>query len=246
MGVVVWEGDRVSTRDAVDVDGELTGARLRDAYRESLPAITFGLVRFRGNSLWLGRVQLLRFGAPAVTRRAVTWPIEGGLLARRAGGTWRIQATGRRVEASASGYTPRLPRPIYAVSHLQVHLLFTRLFLLRLRGREPLPGTPAPSPDRVAAATVDAALCFTLTGFLGRRRPKRFLAVAAIYHVICWSVSGRTLGGAVMRQRVVSVDGSRLTPQQAALRFALLPLSWIAWRPLHDRISGTTVVTDRV
>jgi RDD family protein len=244
MCVVVWEGDRVSTRDAVEVAGAFTGARLRDAYRESLPALTLGLIRFRGDSLRLGPIELLRFGAPAVTRLAVTWPIEGGLLARRPGGMWRIQATRRRVEASVSDYTPRLPRPLYMVSHLQVHLLFTHLFLMRLRGREPLPGTPPPSPDRVAAATVDAAFCFVLAGYLGRRRPKRLLAVAAVYHVACWSVSGRTLGGAVMRQRVVSVDGSRLTPQQAALRFALLPVSWIAWRPLHDRIAGTTVIED--
>jgi hypothetical protein len=244
MYVVAWDGDRVSTRDSVEVEGTFSGARLRDAYMQALPALTLGLFRFHGTSLRAGPVELLRFGTPVVTRSAVSWPIEGGLLARRAGGQWRIQAGARRVEATVTGYTPRLPRAFYAVTHLQVHLLFTRLFLMRLRGREPLPGPAAPSADRAAAATVDAAMCFALTGFLGRRRLRRLIAVAAVYHVVCWTVSGRTLGAAVMRQRVVALDGSGISAQQAVLRFALLPLSWVAWRPLHDRIAGSAVIQD--
>jgi hypothetical protein len=243
MWVVVWAGDGVSTRDSVEVDGTLSGARMRDAYVDALPSLTLGLARFRGDSIKVGPVELLRFGRPAVTRRAVTWPIEGGVLARRAGGRWRIAATGRRVEATVTGFSPALPRPLYALTQLQVHLLFTRLVLLRLRVQQP-PPPPAPPADRVAAATVDAAVCFTLARFVGRRTPKRLLTVSAIYHVVCWTVSGRTLGGAVMRQRVVSMDGSPLLAQQAALRFLLLPLSWIAWRPLHDRIAGSAVITD--
>jgi hypothetical protein len=242
MGVVVWADGRVTIRDAVELDKPVTGARLRDAYVDAMPALTLGLVRLRGNALKLGSLELLRFGAPRVTRNAVDWPIEGGLLARRPGGRWRLHATGHRVDASMTGYAPSMPRALYAVTQMQVHLLLTHLFLLRLRGRKAVPGEPAASADRVAAATVDAALCLSLAGFLWRRRLRSYLAVAAIYHVVCWSVSGRTLGGAVMRQRVVAVDGSRLTPQQAALRLALLPLSWIAWRPLHDRIAQSTVI----
>jgi RDD family len=244
MGVVVWEDGRVAIRDAVALDKPVTGARLRDAFIDAMPTLTLGLVRMRGNALKLGSLELLRFGAPTVTRNAVDWPIEGGLLARRAGGRWRLQATAHRVDASVTGYAPSLPRALYAVSQMQVHLLFTHLLLLRLRGRKAVPGEPATSADRVAAATVDAALCFSLPGFAGRRRLRSYLAVAAIYHIVCWSVSGRTLGGAVMRQRVVAVDGSRLTPQQAVLRLALLPLSWIAWRPLHDRIAQSAVIKD--
>lgn len=245
MYVVVWENGKVSARDAVDVGKALSGARLRDAFVESMPAMTLGLIRFRRDSLTLGPFELLRFGPPVMARSSVTWPIEGGLLARQAGGKWRIQATGRRVDATVTGYSPRLPRLIYVLSHLHVHLIFTHLFLLRLRGREPLPGTAAPSEDRVSAATVDAAMCWTLAGFVGgRKRLRTFLAVAAVYHVVCWSVSGRTLGGAVMGQRVVAVDGTRVTPQQAMLRLALLPLSWISWRPLHDRLAYTAVVLD--
>jgi uncharacterized RDD family membrane protein YckC len=91
---------------------------------------------------------------------------------------------------------------------------------------------------------VDAALCFTLAGLTGRRRLRRVVAIAIAYHVVCWSVSGRTLGGLVMRQRVVAVDGSRLTPTQSLLRLALLPASWILRRPVHDEIACTEVITD--
>ena len=245
MYVVLWEDGKVSIREAVEVVRPLTGARLRDAFVESLPAMTLGLIRYKRDFLTLGPLELLRFGPPVMTRSSVTWPIEGGLLALRPGGEWRIQATGRLVDATVTAYVPRLPRPLYVLSHLQVHLLFTRMFLLRLRGREPLPGTPAPSEDRVSAATVDAAMCWTLAGFVeGRKRLKTFLAVAVVYHVVCWSVSGRTLGGAVMGHRVVAVDGTRVTPQQAMLRLALLPLAWITWRPLHDRLAYTAVVLD--
>ncbi len=244
MEVVTWDGGRISARASVVVAKPPTGAGLRDSYTESIGALTFGLIRFRGNSLVVGPITLLRFGRPAVTRTAVDWPIEGGLLARAPGGHWRIQSSSGRVEASVTGYIPRLPKPLYLVSHLQVHLLFTRLYLLRLRGREPLPGTVAASGDRVRAASVDAAFCLTLTRLTGRRSWRRLLAIAAVYHVACWSTSGQTLGGMVLRQRVVSVDGSRLIPAQSLLRFVLLPISWIAWRPIHDEFAGTVVVAE--
>jgi uncharacterized RDD family membrane protein YckC len=46
----------------------------------------------------------------------------------------------------------------------------------------------------------------------------------------------------VMRQRVVAVDGSRISPLQAAVRLAALPLSWILRRPVHDEFAGTEVI----
>jgi uncharacterized RDD family membrane protein YckC len=86
----------------------------------------------------------------------------------------------------------------------------------------------------------------TLARVLGRRRRvATLIAITAGYHVACWSISGRTLGGLVMRQRVVAVDGSRLTPAQSLLRFALLPVSWIALRPVHDDIACTEVVSEK-
>jgi len=242
MGVVTWDGGRVSTLDSVAVPGPLTGAALRDAYVDAVRALTFGLARVRDNAVVVGPMVLVRFGSPKVTRAAVEWPIDGGLLARRPGGRWRVQASGAQVEATVAGYEPRLPRPIYDLTHLQVHQLFTRLYLLRLRGREPAPGRRASPEDRFRAASVDVAFCLTLARVTGRRRWRRTLAIAIAYHVACWSISGRTLGGLVLRQRVVSVDGSRLTPTQSLFRLALLPMSWLMHRPVHDELAATEVI----
>jgi hypothetical protein len=243
MGVVTWREGEVSARDSVALAGSMSGAKLRDAYAKFVGAMTLGIVRWKNDSVRIGPWEWLRFGRPTVTRNSVDWPIEGGLLAEP-GGHWLIQARGGRVEAKMTGFRPKLPRALYAISQLQVHLLLTRMFLLRLHGREPAPGVPAARPDRISAATVDAALCMSLAGFAGRRRLKNVLAIATLYHVMCWTLSGRTLGGAVMGQRVVAVDGSRLTLQQSVLRLVLLPLAWIAWRPLHDRIAATEVISD--
>jgi hypothetical protein len=242
MRVVTWDGARLSTTASVEIATPLTGTVLRDAYLETARALTLGLVGFRGNSLVAGPLELLRFGPPKVTRRAVDWTIEGGLLAGRPGGHLRVEAVGGRVEATVTGYTPGLPRFIYPLTQLHVHLLFTRLYLLRLHGREPAPGVPAAPRDRLRAASVDVAFCLTLAGLTGRRRLRRTLAITAAYHVACWSISGRTLGGMVMRQRVVAVDGSRLTPTQSLLRLVLLPVSWIVRRPVHDEVACSEVI----
>ena len=245
MRVVTWNAGRVSTAASVALADQLSGARLRDSYGETISSLTLSIIRMRDNELVLGPLTLLRFGTPTVTRDAVDWPIEGGLLAGAAGGRWRLQASTGRVEASLTGYRPRLPRPVYALTHLQVHQLFTRLYLLRLRGREPAPGVPAAAPDRWRAAAVDAAFCLTLTRMTGRRRLRRTLAITAAYHVVCWSIWGRTLGGLVLRQRVVAVDGSRLTLAQSLLRLVVLPLSWITRRSIHDDIACTDVISDQ-
>lgn len=244
MRVVAWDDGRLSTQASVAVPGPLSGAALRDSYLDAVRRLTLGLVRLENNSLHVGPLEFLRFGRPAVSRNAVDWPIEGGLLAGGAGGHWRLQSSGGRVEASLSGYRPSLPRPVYAATQLQVHQLFTRLYLLRVRGRDPQPGVAAAPRDRMRAAAVDVAICLTLARLTGRRRLRRTLAIAIAYHVVCWSTSGRTLGGLVLRQRVVAVDGSRLTATQSLLRLALIPLSLVLRRPLHDEIAGTEVITD--
>ncbi len=245
MRVVTWNAGRVSTGDSVAVAGRFSGEALRDAYVDALSSLTLSLVRLRDNAIVLGPLTLLRFGEPTITKDAVEWPIGGGLLAREPGGRWRLAASGGRVEASLAGYRPRLPRPVYMLTHLQVHQLFTRLYLLRLHGREPAPGMRAKAEDRWRAAAVDVAFCLTIARMTGRRRLRRTLAVAAAYHVACWSISGRTLGGLVMRQRVVAVDGSRLSPAQAMFRLTLLPLSWVTRRPIHDEIAETDVIADQ-
>lgn len=243
--MVTWDDRRVAIEDSVAVSRTISGDGLRLGYADSVSSTSLGLVTLRGNSVVAGPLELLRFGPPKVTPQAVDWPIEGGLLAGAAGGHWRIRYEGGRVTAAVEGYRPRLPRWIYTATHLHVHRLFTRVFLLRMRGREPEPGVPASRPDRLRAAAVDLAFCVTLAGILGRRRRVgTLIALTAGYHVACWSVSGRTLGGLVMRQRVVAIDGSRLMPAQSLLRFALLPVSWIARRPVHDDIACTEVISD--
>src|SRR5207247_995612 len=179
MYVVTWQGGKVSTQASVDVPHRLSGAKLRDVYMESARALTFGLAKFRNNSVVIGPVTLLRFGRATVTRTSVDWPIEGGLLAGARGGHLHIESSAGHVEAVVTGYRPILPRPLYAATQLQVHLLFTRLYPLGLRAREPSTGaTPSPQ-DPIRPAGVDLAFCLTLARLTGRRRLGRTIAVAA-------------------------------------------------------------------
>ena len=244
--MVRWREGRVAIQDSVEVRAPMTGQALHDAYWGAIRDIYFGLIRRRRNSVVIGPVELLKFGEPVIGRNAVEWPIEGGLLAGAPGGTWRIDAADGHVVASIEGYRPRLPRAVYAVSHQQVHLLFTRLFLLRVRGRGAPPGIPAPPEERVRAAVIDIALCLTVGRLAGlRRRPRTTVAVVAAYHVVCWSTWGQTLGGLVMRQRVLALDGRRLTPAQSILRLVVAPMAVVLRRPIHDELSGSIVISEK-
>jgi hypothetical protein len=242
---VQWVDGAVSAEDSVLAAEPVSGRRLRDTFLAEMPAITLGLVRARSESLWLGPIELIRFGRPKITDAAVEWPIVGGLMVGSPGGRWRIGDSGGRLVASLHGYRPLLPRPIYAWTQLPIHHLTTRLYLLRVRGRKHGPGVPARTSERRQAALVDVAVCATIARlFGGQRRVQIFLGIAVGYHVACWSTSGQTLGGLVTRQRVVSVDGSRLTTTQSLARLAALPLSWILRRPVHDEFAGTEVIAD--
>jgi hypothetical protein len=233
----------VSVEDSVAAPRPIDGEALRDSYFVELPALTLGVIRARNDSLWLGSLELLRFGRPKVGPRSVEWPITGGLLAALPGGSWRIESEDGRLTASVEGYRPMLPRPLYALTQLHVHHLLTRLYLLKVRGREPAPGRRAFPDDRMRAAAIDVAFCATMVGLLGRRRrPRVWLGVAIGYHLACWTISGRSLGGLVMRQRVIAVDGSRLSPTQSFVRLMALPFSWVLRRPVHDELAGTDVV----
>jgi len=243
MPVTRWDGGRVDVEDSVAMSRGVTGAVLRDGFLKDIRLLTLGLVRVRGNSLHLGRIELLRFGRARVSRNRVEWPIEGGLFAGAPGGHLHIEATAGRVAATVEGYRPLLPRPIYMVTQLPIHHLVTRLHLLRVRGRQPAPGVPAEPTKRIAAAAIDIGFCATLAAVSGRRRRvPALLGIAITYHVACWSISGRTLGGMVMGQRLVSVDGSRPTVGQALVRLAALPLSALRLRAIHDEAAGTDVV----
>jgi hypothetical protein len=243
--VLEWGDGQVSAHDSVEISRAPNGRELRDSYLRDIQELTMGLVRPRGRSLYLGPLELLRFGPATLTDSAVDWPIDGGLLARGPGGHLKFEALGRRLVASVDGYRPLIPLPLYALTQLPVHRLLTRLYLLRVRGREPAPGLRATRDSRRRAAVVDLAFCFTLARVTGRRKRLRtFLGLAAVYHVACWTMSGRTLGGLVQGQRVVAVDGSRPTVTQSMLRLLTTPLAWIIRRPIHDELAGTDVVVD--
>lgn len=224
----------------------ITGKALRDSFPADIEWLTFGLIRVRDGSLRFGPLELIRFGRPRITKSSVKWPIEGGLLARGHGGHLRIELLYGRLVESLDGYRPMLPRTIYALTQVPIHHLLTRLHLLRARGREPLPGPPADRSRRVAAAAIDAGLCMSVAAIIGRGRHRLpvVLGIAAGYHVACWSLSGVTLGGAVLRQRVVAVDGSKVSLGQALVRLALLPLAVVRMNNAHDEIAGTDVVTN--
>lgn len=240
-----WEDGRVSVADSVTFDREGSGMELRDSFVASIRKLTFGLVSLRENSFRLGPLELLRFGRPMVTKAAVEWPIEGGYLAASPGGSWRLEVLNGRLVASASGYQPRLPRAIYILTQLPVHRLLTRLYLLRTRGRVPAPGRSLSTRDRYQAAAVDVAFCAALTFVVSRpHRLRTFVGISAGYYLACWSLSGRTLGGLVMKQRVVASDGSRLIPEQALVRLLALPVSWVRRRPDHDWAACTDVIGD--
>jgi RDD family len=235
----------VVVKDSVRAPRPLSGEALRSSYFDTTAALTLGLVKFRDETLRLGPWELLRFGPPATDSQSVYWPIQGGLLAAGPGGRFEVSSRDGRLAAKVDGYRPALPLPVYALTQLPVHHALVRLQLLRLRGRQPSAGVPANVSGRLAAAAIDAALCAGIALALARkRRLTALLAVAAGYHVAAWSVSGRTVGGAIMRQRVVAVDGSRPSLAQAALRFAFLPLAAFRMRAVHDEIAATDVISE--
>ncbi len=245
MNDMRWVDGGVVVEDSVRAPRPLSGEALRSSFFDAATALTLGLVRFHAEALHVGPLEVLRFGTPETDASCVSWPIAGGLLAAAPGGRIEVRSGDGRLAVRVEGYRPALPLPVYALTQLPFHHALVRLQLLRLRGRRPSPGVPADVSARLAAGAIDAALCAGIVLALARRRRLRALiAVAAGYHIAAWSTSGRTLGGAILRQRVVSVDGSRPSFVQAALRFACLPLAAFRARALHDEIAGTDVVVD--
>lgn len=132
-----------------------TGAHeLGRRYLAEIAEVTHGLVRARvqpgGVTLVLaGLVTLLRFGPPEVdsepTRVACRFPILGGLLAARPGGSLLVaQRSGGdpALELAVSGYFPRLVslrrrslrRLVYAAVQAPAHRAISRRFLERCVG----------------------------------------------------------------------------------------------------------------
>jgi hypothetical protein len=233
----------VSVEDSVESPHAPGGLVLSESFPAVLEPLTLGLIRTDAYALSLGGVELLRFGRPAVSAGAVEWPIAGGWTVGAPGGTWRLEARDGHLVARVDGYRPRLPRWLYSITQLPVHRLLSRLLLLRMAGRAPEPRPVVPRAERRLAATVDVAVCAALARLAPRRsRMLAFLGVSAAYHVACWTLSGQTLGGQLMNQRVIATDGTRPSAGQALVRFVTLPLAWLPGRRDHDSIAGTDVV----
>jgi hypothetical protein len=217
----------VDVEDAVAAPLPVPVERLREGFLAVTARYTLGLVRATAWRLRLGPLTLLDFGEPRTSGSGVAWPIRGGLLASGPGGDLEVAWEAGRLRGGVRGYRPLLPRTLYELTQRPFHRSVTRLVLLQLRGREPLPGVPAEPRARLAAAALDLALCAAVS----RRRARAFPAVWAAYQVVAWSLAGQTLGGALCAVRVRSVDGSRATPAQALVRLVA-----------GDRAAGTATV----
>jgi hypothetical protein len=236
----------VTLEDSVASSRPVTGRELREGFFLDVPKLTLGLVSQRGSSLFLGPLEVIRFGPAKTTRSRVELPIEGGLVVGDRGGRLRIEAGRGRLTASVEGYGPRLPRPLYVLTQLPFHHTVMRLHLLWQRGRQPAPGVPVAPTRRAAAAAIDVGLFAVVALVAGRRRRLAAIAlIAAGYHIACWSISGRTVGGMITGQRVVSVDGSRVSPGQALIRLLTLPMAAVRLRAVHDEVAGTEVIADQ-
>jgi hypothetical protein len=241
---------RVTSRQApIHVEDRVTAPlepgrdRLRDGFFTAIGRITLGLVRGERWRVKLGPLTMHEFDAPVPTEDGWSWRIRGGLLTSRPGGTLRFEWRSGQVASIVDGYWPSLPRSLYRLSQLRAHHLVTRLFLLELRGRIPPPGVPAGPAQRLAAATLDLVFCALATGAVARRRRlAAFPAVAVAYHLAGWCLFGRTLGGGLLGQRVVSLDGGRVGLVQAAYRLGTLPMALARFRAVHDETALTEVV----
>jgi hypothetical protein len=228
----------VTVEDSVRTPVAPSPELLRDFYFPAAERLTLGLVRYRDRAFRLGPLTLIAFGSPSPTRHGWTFPISGGLLAAEPGGELWIGSNDGRTTVALAGYRPRLPLPVYRATQLLYHHFVSRMALLRLRGRLPAEAPPATPVARLAAGAIDVCVCLALA----RGRPRGAILGAVAYHLACWSFGGLTLGGLVLGQRVVAVDGEGVTPGQALLRLAALPLAWFRLRAVHDEVAGTDVV----
>jgi len=243
MMVGMWPAAPVHQELTVGAPIRPPPERLRDRFFADVWKLTLGLVRGERWRLRLGPVTLLDFGEPAFDGSGWTWPIAGGALVRRPGGSLRCCWRDGTLAAVVDGYRPALPPPLYLLAQVPAHRVVTRRFLLGLRGRTPPPGVPAGPAQRLMTAALDLALCAGVAAALRpRRRLAAFAAVAAAYHLVCWTAAGRTAGGLLTGQRVVAVDGSALAPWQALVRLAALPLAARSLRAVHDEAAATEVI----
>lgn len=229
--------------DRVDLPAPPPPHTLQDRFFEDVTQLTLGLVSMRGGSQYLGPLELVRLGEPEWVpepRGGGRWvrTIEGGILVGRPGGSISIGWEFSELIVEVEDYQPALPLPLYDFVQRPLHRFLARLSLLGLRGRVPPPALPSDPLTRLVGGTIDLLAC----AVLARAFRRNIIAVAIPYHLAGWIAVGRTPGGLLTRQRVVAVDGSGLTPGQALLRMAFVPLALLRRRALHDEVARTEVV----
>jgi len=107
--------------------------------------------------------------------------------------------------------------------------------------------------ERMGAGFLDMILVGILSGLVGK--PPLGLLVMLAYFAGMWAWKGTTVGGVVLKLKVVRLDGQPITFQVALVRglagvFSVVVLFlgflWIAWdkekQGWHDKIAGTAVV----
>jgi hypothetical protein len=83
-------------------------------------------------------VTLLEFGLPRIEaagdRVTCRYPIEGGVLARRPGGSISFAQDGRVLTSSISGFLPRLGLipPVYSHVQARIHAAVSRRYFARI------------------------------------------------------------------------------------------------------------------
>lgn len=239
----MWAVPPVHQRNRAIAPRPVPPPRLRDDFFAGIGSLTLGLVRGERWRLRLGPLTLLTFAEPVADADGWTWPITGGLLARAAGGSLSYRWCHGELSATVDGYLPRLPAPLYLAVQVPIHRIVSRRFLLKVRGRLPPPGVPAGPARRLAGASLDLALCAWVVAAL--RPQRRLMALAGVvtaYHLACWTLGGRTVGGALVGARVVSVDGGPVASWQALLRLLAVPFAARRLRPLHDDLADTEVI----
>ena len=118
------------------------GRRLAAAYWHEVERTTGGLVHVRetpeGLALRVLGAPLLKFGLPSIeavgNRVTCRYPIDGGLLARRPGGSIAFEQHGKVLTSSISGFHPRLGLLPGLYSHVQarIHAAVSRRYFARL------------------------------------------------------------------------------------------------------------------
>ena len=118
------------------------GRRLAAAYWREVERTTAGLVRVRetydGPALRALGAPLLKFGLPRIDaggdRVTCRYPIEGGLLARRSGGSIAFGQHGNVLTSAISGFHPRLGLFPGLYSHVQarIHAAVSRRYFARV------------------------------------------------------------------------------------------------------------------